>query len=878
MRSPLLPHISRRLSLCAICVIALPLALGGRLRAQAPASPQTPASRATISGTVADPTGAIVSGATVQLLRAGGAPIATVLTDSSGTFHLPQPAPGDYRLSVQLPGFAPLLRPLHIARSPLAPLALTLDLASVASSVTVSADQDLALSDPAANTDAATVSAADIKDLPIFDGDIVATLSAFLDAGASGEGGATLIIDGVEAKSVGVSPSAIERVSINQDPYSAQYRNPGRGQVELITKSAADHFHGSFSFTFRDSALNATNYFSTSKSFQQRRLYEGYLTGPVAHLPSSSFLFSATRKESDYQTPVDATPVPVPTPAQNVPDPGSSTNLTLKLAHQFNDRHSAYLLYRFFDANNHNANVGGQVQPSAGYSAYNFDMDLTYHDDLTLSAHALNQFNLLFERNLDRNVSNNPSPQIQVEGVATFGGAQADVYNTENNPNLSDIFDLTLSSHIPQELKFGIQVPNLGRRILDDRTNRQGTYVFSSAAAYIAGTPSAFSLQQGQSRFETLYAQPGSFILDQIQLTPSLTVIPGLRYDFQNAIPQTKDGFEPHLSITWVIEKKHALVLRTGTAVYIRRIGVNVGQQLARYSNAAERSLLLTTNLCYPIAACNPLAAQPPNLFLYQPGLQSPVQGYFGLSLERQITRQSTLSLGYQGYRGWHALRSVDINAPLPPFTSAARPNPSYAQILQLQSAGYQKTDDLSLSYRGRIGRVYSGFLQYNWQHADSNTQYSTFFPQNQYDPNNEWARFDQDQRQRLSLFGTFYPDKPFTLGLGFYNNTPLPYTITTGIDDYHTGLFNARPAGVPRNSLNGGSYQDLQVRLGYTRLLHPTQKDNLQGIALSLSSFNTLNRANFTTYVGVLTSPEFRQPTAASDPRRLQLSASFTF
>jgi hypothetical protein len=136
----------------------------------------------------------------------------------------------------------------------------------------------------------------------------------------------------------------------------------------------------------------------------------------------------------------------------------------------------------------------------------------------------------------------------------------------------------------------------------------------------------------------------------------------------------------------------------------------------------------------------------------------------------------------------------------------------------------------------------------------------------------------DYDQRQRLALFGTFYPDKPLTLGLGFYNYTPMPYTITTGTDFYETGLFNARPPGVPRNSLNGGSFQDVQLRLNYTRKLHPKIKDDETAVEFSLSTFNTVNRANFDNYDGVIASPEFRQPTNASDPRKLQLSASYTF
>lgn len=867
------------------------LALSGLFPAAMGAQTVAALSGKTLQGTVQDPSGAIISGAQIQLLRSDKTVVERVTTDGSGHFQLAQPTAGDYQLRVVLPGFSTLTRPLHVAGDPLAPLTLTMAIADVSTNVDVNADQNLPLADPTGNADATTLTADDMKDLPIFDGDIVSTLAAFLDVGAAGEGGTTLVIDGVESKTVGVSPSAIERISVNQDPYSAQYRNPGRGQVEIVTKSTADHFHGEFSFTFRDNALNANNYFATTKPASQRRIYEGYLTGPVylpfgglskSVVPHTAFLFSLTRREAYNLEQVDAAVVPVPTPAQNVSTPQFGTNLTMKVSHDYNDHHSGYVLYRFNRTSSHDLNIGGQTQQSAGYSTYAFDMDLTYHDDYTVSANKLNQFSLLFERNMDRTISSVHAPQIVVEGVATFNGGANDQYNTENNPNLSDIFSWTLATHMPQQLKFGIQVPNQGRRILEDNTNRQGTYTFASLAAYQAGTPTSFSVQQGPSRFQTVYSQPSAFFLDQIQLTPKLTVIPGLRYDYQDAIPQTKDGFEPHLSLAYVLDKEHGLVVRTGSAVYIRRVGVNVGQQIARYSNAAERNLLITSNLSYPISPAVEAAA-PPSLFNYGSELKSPVQAYFGLSIERNVTKQSTVTLGYDGYRGWHALRSLDVNAPLPPFVSTARPDPRYAQKAVLDSGGYQKTDGMSLSYRGRVGNVVSGFLQYTWQHADADTQYSTFFPENQYAPNNEWSRIDSDQRQRLSLFATLYPDKPFTLGVGFYNNTPLPYTETTGTDDYHTGLFNARPAGVPRNSLSAGSFQDLQVRLGYTLKLAPLYKDiggkdTPQTVVFAISSFNTLNRVNFENYDGVVSSPQFMQPVTANAPRRLQLSASYSF
>ena len=267
-----------RLALCLLAMVPFVVAAAF---AQSPAKPPAAAVPATLAGYVLDPTRAIIPGAKVELRRSDGSVISSTTTDRGGRFQLAQPAPGDYHLILVSPGFEPLDHPLQIGRLPVAPLTLTLEMAGVVASVTVKADRDLLATESANNHDAASVGGDDLKLLPIFDADIVSTLSAFLDAGVAGEGGVTLVVDGVESRSVGVAPSAIERISVNQDPYSAQYRQPGKGQVEIITKSTADRFHGSASFTFRDAALNAANYFATAKPPEQRRIYEGFLSGPI---------------------------------------------------------------------------------------------------------------------------------------------------------------------------------------------------------------------------------------------------------------------------------------------------------------------------------------------------------------------------------------------------------------------------------------------------------------------------------------------------------------------------------------------------------------------------------------------------------------------
>src|SRR4029077_18489023 len=167
--------------------------------------------------------------------------------------------------------------------------------ASIAQEITVERDAASLGTRADANRDAVTIDSAALRDIPIFDRDVVGTLSRFLDASALGTGGATLVVDGMEARKVGVAPSAIQQVKINQDPYTAEAPRPGRGRIEVVTKAGADKYAGSMDVTFRDAHLDARNPFADTRPPEQRRIYEGVLGGPIADGKRTSFLLTIDR-------------------------------------------------------------------------------------------------------------------------------------------------------------------------------------------------------------------------------------------------------------------------------------------------------------------------------------------------------------------------------------------------------------------------------------------------------------------------------------------------------------------------------------------------------------------------------------------------------
>jgi len=99
-----------------------------------------------------------------------------------------------------------------------------------------------------------------------------------------------------------------------------------------------------------------------------------------------------------------------------------------------------------------------------------------------------------------------------------------------------------------------------------------------------------------------------------------------------------------------------------------------------------------------------------------------------------------------------------------------------------------------------------------------------------------------------------------------------------TGRDDNHDGLANDRPAGIGRNTLQAPGHSNLDLRWSRDFFLSESKKDRGPVATIGLDAFNVLNRVNYTSFVGNLSSPFFGQAVAAQAPRRLQLSFRLRF
>ncbi len=876
------------------------------------ATPPTPPPA--VNGVVADPTGAIVPGAQIDLVDADGAVAGSCVSNGDGSFQLVPPHAGNFTLVISEPGFETIKTPVVVpavlstvatstAASHLAAtLRITLPIAGLSTNVQVNADASEDLTASEDNHDSSVMSSQELKSLPIFDNDYASAMSAFLDDSAAATGGSGLIVDGVEANRATVSASAVQEVRINQDPFSAQYYWPGRGQMEIVTKSAADKYHGQFNFMFRDSALNAQNALAPSKPFEQRRVYEGHATGPIFFARKSSFLVSVNRAEEDRDSVVSATLAPTAdnpngTFSANVPAPTRDTEFSIRAAHQFGEHHSAYAEYSYQDWTGQNQGVGGQTLAAAGYNNRYHEDDLKFHVDSTLSPVLLNQFSLVGEHDFSHSVNAAEAPRVTVQGNFATGSAQNDALSTDYNLRLYDMMTWTHHRHF---VKFGAGIPHLDRRAFDDNTNALGSYTFgptlgpdgvtvltSALDNYEAKHPSGYVQNYGDARFIYHQQEAGAFVQDQIKITDRFSVTPGLRYDWQSFFAQKRLGFSPRVSFAWILNDASKTVVRGGGGIYYDRTGSGSLLDLVRYQGVEPRRRSVTLSLnpvaqpatgCVPISQCIDISAAPVARVDFDPHSRMPYQIQYGLSIERQLGEKATAVVSVYTARGIGTFRSIDTNAPTPESGYTQRPNPAYGRVREMQPEGFWEGSGMDISYRGRFNKYFTGFGRYTWSHYESNTDGIGFFPQNQLDPDAEWADASFDRRQRLSMYAMFHPEGVLNLSAGIFANSGRPYSALTGTDPYGTDLFNARPDGMARNSEDMPSYVDLDLRWGHDFAITANKDEEAPRLGFSAGAFNVLNHENPASINQVITSDGFGEVTSVNSPRRIQLGMRFEF
>jgi hypothetical protein len=825
-----------------------------------------------VTGIVLDPSGAAVPDAQVRLTSPDGTTVvARTTTDSAGTFRFEKLASGVYSVDVQALGFRETKLDVAVGKKQLSPLRINMLIAAQNEVVNVGAQDSSAqiTTEIAENQNANTMERSALDRVPVFDQDYVTTLSRFLDDNSIGTSGVTLIVNGVEANGPGVTPSAVQEVKINQNPYSALFSRPGRARLEIITKGGTPDFHGTVNFLFRDSVFDARNTFATQKPPEQRQYYEGSLTGPIGHGKKTTFMLSLDQDVDDTQAFVNAEGVNGPI-RESAAAPIHNFFAEGRIFHDFASGDQFWIGYSYEHQSFKNQNVGGTILPEAGYSSVPQEHEINVSYRHLFSPKWVNQLRFLVGYNEQPTRSANATPQLIVSGAFTGGGAQADFRRTEYHFDGSDVTTYASGKHT---LNFGIDVPDISRRAFDDFTNRGGTYTFASLAAFEQLQPSAFVLQSGQGRVVFLEKIFAGFIEDNIRWKPNFSFSVGVRYYWQNFFHDDSNNFAPRFGFAYSPHKNSKTVIRGGAGIFYDRTGPRPISDLLHY-NGVNLLRFIPVHPVFPETPAD-LVPVPTSVVVLDPRTRIPYTVQYSIGIERQVTQKSTFSATYVGSRGIDLFRSIDANAPLP--GTITRPNPALGQQRTIQSAGYQKSNSLELTFRGKPSKYFTGQVQYTLSKTYNNTSGVTYFPGNSFDPAADWARSDNDRRHKFDLLGSMHATKLFVVGAALSLYSGKPVNVTTGSDNNHDGVVNDRPPGFTRNTLHGPGFINLDLNLSHDFVLSKKRKE-ARTLTASLNSFNVLNHQNDTNFIGVITSPFFGRAVAALPPRRTQFNLEYKF
>src|SRR5262249_2853854 len=229
------------------------------------------AQTAIVRGTVVDDGGGALPGAVVVLVTDDAENPPETTTDATGSFSVASTKRGLVRVRVELAGFQTADVRLTIATDEPTPLRITLKI-GFDEEVTVSATAGGSVLAPSSNADAIEFDPEAVRRLPSDAQDLRALVESFTTAAP---GGVSVVIDGLETDAAGIPASAIHRLNINRNPYSAEFRSPGKSRVEVETERGSRRFyHGSGALFFRSSALQARNAFAASTPEMTRSLNE----------------------------------------------------------------------------------------------------------------------------------------------------------------------------------------------------------------------------------------------------------------------------------------------------------------------------------------------------------------------------------------------------------------------------------------------------------------------------------------------------------------------------------------------------------------------------------------------------------------------------
>ena len=274
---------------------------------------------ATLGGIVVDQSTALIENAALTLENTQTGVKFTTHSNEAGAYQFTGVQPGLYRLTAERPNFQTVVyNDLVLEVS--AQVNLTLKIAGIQQRVDVTADLDSPLAAGTASV-GAVINGGRINDLPVADRNtlsFVNTQGAVVESNIAGARidavnvvrdsipvSHEIINDGVNSV-VYLSTDLVGEIRVVTSPADAELGR-GSGQVQIVTRSGGNEFHGSLFESHRNTALNANSFFNNlrgePRDFLVRNQFGGRVGGPIVRNKTFfHFLYDGQREVSKGTT------------------------------------------------------------------------------------------------------------------------------------------------------------------------------------------------------------------------------------------------------------------------------------------------------------------------------------------------------------------------------------------------------------------------------------------------------------------------------------------------------------------------------------------------------------------------------------------------
>jgi hypothetical protein len=527
------------------------------------------------------------------------------------------------------------------------------------------------------------------------------------------------------------SIEAVEEVQIITNQFSAEYGRASGGRINIRTKGGSNNYRGRAFYFFRNDIFNSNTPRNTSLGLPRLPFEEhnpGFtFSGPV-RLPlydgrKRTFFFTSYEYDTildtatiDTLVPIAQNPLfPIPAPTSIDPrrisegispfvstlsTPVRNNTFTARIDHKFSDLHNGSVLYQLGRQNNLRQFGGGNRLAESLLGVTRNTDAISYSDNLVFSPTVVNQARVQYSR-LTPGVSasggrspvilitlNDPLPSgdpeertgTLVAGSSTTGATD----RRETRFQAQDTLSWIVGAH---SLKFGGDTQRISSTFID-LSDVSGTFSFSSAADFIANTPSRFR-QNFQTESQQKNTYFGFFVQDEWRLKANLTMSYGIRYE-NESIVRDRNNFGPRFALAYDPFKTGKTVIRLGAGIFYNRAllrtidDFTLGQQqrffdtndlrdpvTGRLQSTAQRRAFIAANLRFP------QVLTPDSTIVQQfgalntsfsrrldPDLRIPESYQANAGFERQIGRSFVFEANYTYNRGLHLWREFNANAP----------------------------------------------------------------------------------------------------------------------------------------------------------------------------------------------------------------------